>query len=97
MMKAEWTGVDFGRAARRRIAKSGAALLVALIVALAGAGPLAAQQDDDDQDVSLRLHRAEEQVRQLTGMVEQLQFRNRQLEQQPVSYTHLTLPTSDLV
>lgn len=35
-----------------------------------------------DQDVSLRLHRAEEQVRQLTGMVEQLQFRNRQLEQQ---------------
>ena len=69
---------DAGRFARRLIVAMG----VALIVTLGAWAPLAAQQDDDDQDVSLRLHRAEEQVRQLTGMVEQLQFRNRQLEQQ---------------
>ena len=81
MMTTGCFGFESGRAgrfARRLIVAMG----VALIVTLGAWAPLAAQQDDDDQDVSLRLHRAEEQVRQLTGMVEQLQFRNRQLEQQ---------------
>ena len=33
-------------------------------------------------DLVLRLDRLENQIRQLTGLVEQLQFRNQQLEQQ---------------
>jgi len=35
-----------------------------------------------ETDLLMRLDRLEEQVRQLTGVVEQLQYRNRQLEQQ---------------
>src|SRR6202011_4893078 len=33
-------------------------------------------------DVVLRLERVEEQIRQLTGVIEQLQYRSQQLEQQ---------------
>jgi tol-pal system protein YbgF len=36
----------------------------------------------DDADVMTRLDRLENQLRQLTGSIEQLQFRNQQLEQQ---------------
>ena len=35
-----------------------------------------------ETDLLMRLDRLEEQVRQLTGVVEQLQYRNQQLEQQ---------------
>lgn len=45
------------------------------------AAPLAAQAQSDSE-LFLRLNRAEQQVRELTGQVEQLQYRNQQLEQQ---------------
>lgn len=45
------------------------------------AAPMAAQAQSET-DLFLRLNRAEEQVRRLTGEVEQLQWRNQQLEQQ---------------
>ena len=35
-----------------------------------------------DSDLMLRLDRLETQIRQLTGVIEQLQFRNQQLEGQ---------------
>ncbi len=47
---------------------------------LAGSLPAAAQMSASD--LVLRLEALENQVRQLTGQVEQLQFRNQQLEQQ---------------
>lgn len=43
--------------------------------------PLAARAQSDT-DLVLRLNRAEEQVRRLTGQLEELQWRNQQLEQQ---------------
>ncbi len=42
----------------------------------------AAASAQDPADVILRLDRLENQLRQLTGTIEQLQFRNQQLEQQ---------------
>jgi hypothetical protein len=47
---------------------------------LAGAVPAAAQMGASD--VVMRLDALENQIRQLTGQVEQLQYRNQQLEQQ---------------
>ena len=57
-------------------------LLLRLVPAvLLLAAPFAAQAQSDTE-LFLRLNRAEEQVRRLTGEVEQLQWRNQQLEQQ---------------
>jgi tol-pal system protein YbgF len=52
----------------------------ALALALLGAAPAAAQMSASD--LVVRLDRLENQIRQLTGAVEQLQFRNRELEGQ---------------
>ena len=41
-----------------------------------------AQQQMDESDVVVRIDQLQNQIRQLTGSVEQLQFRNQQLEQQ---------------
>jgi len=53
------------------------ALLIAASVTLAG--PAAAQ---DAADFVVRLNRLENQVRQMSGHIEQLQFENRQLKDQ---------------
>jgi tol-pal system protein YbgF len=53
-------------------------LSVALVCTL-GAG---ARAQDSDSDVVTRIDRLEETIRNLTGQVEQLQYRNQQLEQQ---------------
>lgn len=53
---------------------------IALTAVLTGAVPAAAQMSASD--LVMRLEALESQVRQLTGQVEQLQFRNQQLEQQ---------------
>lgn len=55
-------------------------LAPALLVLLAGLIPARAQMSA--ADLVVRLDRLENQIRQLTGAVEQLQFRNRELEQQ---------------
>jgi tol-pal system protein YbgF len=55
------------------------ALLLA-IAGLSGAAPARAQMTESE--LVMRLNRLENQVRQLTGIVEQLQHRNSQLEQQ---------------
>ena len=55
-----------------------AALTIAL--ALAGVAPASAQMSATD--MVMRLEAMEHQIRQLTGQIEQLQFRNQQLEQQ---------------
>ncbi len=47
---------------------------------LAGAVPAAAQMSASD--VVMRIDALENQIRQLTGQIEQLQYRNQQLEQQ---------------
>ena len=44
--------------------------------------PAAARRAPDEADLTVRLERLENHVRQLTGTIEQLQFRNQQLEQQ---------------
>lgn len=51
-----------------------------LLFLLAGAVPATAQMSASD--IVMRLDALENQIRQLTGQVEQLQFRNQQLEQQ---------------
>src|SRR5438876_8112076 len=56
----------------------GSVLLIALACALAT--PAAAQMSASD--IVVRLDQIENQMRMLTGQVEQLQFRNQQLEQQ---------------
>ena len=55
-------------------------LLLLLAPALAGAAPAFAQMSGPD--LASRLETMESQMRQLTGQIEQLQFRNQQLEQQ---------------
>src|SRR4051812_32301673 len=55
-------------------------LLWILPLMVAGLMPAAAQMSSSD--VAMRLDALESQIRQLTGQVEQLQFRNQQLEQQ---------------
>ncbi len=52
----------------------------ALVAALVCATPVAAQ--NSASDVVIRLEQIEAQMRELTGQVEQLQYRNQQLEQQ---------------
>lgn len=54
--------------------------VIGLSFLLAGAMPAAAQMSASD--VVMRLDALENQIRQLTGQVEQLQYRNQQLEQQ---------------
>jgi tol-pal system protein YbgF len=53
---------------------------IAVTAVLTGAVPATAQMSASD--LVMRLEALENQVRQLTGQVEQLQFRNQQLEQQ---------------
>ena len=53
---------------------------IVLTVVLGGVCPAAAQMSATD--LVMRLEALENQVRQLTGQIEQLQFRNQQLEQQ---------------
>jgi tol-pal system protein YbgF len=53
-----------------------------LVVAFLLAGALPAAAQVSASDVVMRLEALENQVRQLTGQIEQLQFRNQQLEQQ---------------
>jgi tol-pal system protein YbgF len=55
-------------------------IVIALPLLLAGLVPAAAQMSASD--LVMRLEALENQVRQLTGQVEQLQYRNQQLEQQ---------------
>jgi len=52
----------------------------ALLTALACASPALAQ--NSPSDVVIRLEQIEAQMRELTGQIEQLQYRNQQLEQQ---------------
>lgn len=54
-------------------------LLVFFALALAGAAPAAAQ---DAADAIVRLNRVENQMRQISGQLEQLQYENRQLKDQ---------------
>jgi tol-pal system protein YbgF len=54
--------------------------IYAFALLIAGLSPAAAQVSASD--IVLRLEALENQVRQLTGQVEQLQYRNQQLEQQ---------------
>ena len=55
-------------------------LLTILPFLVASLSPALAQMSSSD--VAMRLDALENQIRQLTGQVEQLQFRNQQLEQQ---------------
>ncbi len=60
-----------------------AAAFVLTAFAFAGwPGMASAQQQMDDADVVVRIDQLQNQIRQLTGSVEQLQYRNQQLEQQ---------------
>ncbi len=56
--------------------------LLLTILPFAGGGPAPAAAQMSSSDVAMRLDALENQIRQLTGQVEQLQFRNQQLEQQ---------------
>jgi len=57
--------------------------IVALVLASAGLSDVApARAQLTESELVMRLNRLENQVRQLTGQVEQLQYRNQQLEQQ---------------
>src|SRR6478609_7524877 len=54
-----------------------------LALAIAGLSAVApARAQMTESELVMRLNRLENQVRQLTGEVEQLQYRNQQLEQQ---------------
>jgi len=55
------------------------ALATLVCVVIAGLGPALAQSSASD--VIIRLDQLENQMRQLTGTIEQLQYRNQQLEQ----------------
>ena len=58
-------------------------LTFALALAIAGLSLIApARAQMTESELVMRLNRLENQVRQLTGQVEQLQYRNQQLEQQ---------------
>src|SRR5689334_4082402 len=46
------------------------------------APPPAARGGADEADLSVQVNQLQERVRQLTGTIEQLQYRNQQLEQQ---------------
>ncbi|MEA2929523.1 MAG: hypothetical protein QOG38_1951 [Hyphomicrobiales bacterium] len=63
------------------------AAFAALAASLALA-PLPASAQMSESDLVMRLNRLETQVRQLTGTIEQLQYRNQQLEQQLRSAQH---------
>jgi tol-pal system protein YbgF len=58
------------------------ARLIAVAMTTAIAFPASAQQYDIDADPTMRIERLERQLRQLTGQNEELQHRNRLLEQQ---------------
>lgn len=65
------------RGPRKWVNIVGAASAAMMLIAMP-----AMAQEEDETELVLRLNRAEEQVRQLTGMVEQLQHQNRMLQQQ---------------
>ena len=56
-------------------------LLPAALAAMVLGAPVSAFAQGSPTDVIVRLERLEGQIRQLTGLVEQLQYRNQQLEQ----------------
>jgi tol-pal system protein YbgF len=62
--------------------RTAAVVPIALAGALVLSVPMAAAQQMDDSDIVVRLDRMQNQMRQMTGQMEQLQFRNQQLEQQ---------------
>jgi tol-pal system protein YbgF len=66
----------------------------ALAASLAFA-PLPASAQMSESELVMRINRLEAQVRQLTGTVEQLQFRNQQLEQQLRSAQQETEPRAN--
>ena len=58
-------------------------LSYALVLVIAGVSAVApARAQMTESELVMRLNRLENQVRQLTGQIEQLQYRNQQLEQQ---------------
>src|SRR6185436_660380 len=57
-------------------------ILLPALVATVLVGQVSAFAQGSPTDVIVRLERLEGQIRQLTGLVEQLQYRNQQLEQQ---------------
>lgn len=57
-------------------------MFCAALMLLATSAIAPAQAQMSDSDAALRLDAMEHQMRQLTGQIEQLQFRNQQLEQQ---------------
>jgi tol-pal system protein YbgF len=56
--------------------------LIVTVLSFLFAGPLPAAAQVSASDLVMRLEALENQVRQLTGQIEQLQYRNQQLEQQ---------------
>jgi len=72
-------GVDYPAKTLSSMIRSVPVLVVALVCALAAA-PARAQ--DSPSDLLVRIDRLETAIRTLTGSVEQLQYRNQQLEQQ---------------
>jgi tol-pal system protein YbgF len=56
--------------------------MCAVLVSAAVALPAAALAQQDDMDPEIRIERLENQLRALTGQNEELQYRNRQLEEQ---------------
>ncbi len=65
-----------------RIAAPAVLMLALAGAALAAAGPQPAFAQMSASDLVVRLEQLENHVRQLTGTIEQLQYRNQQLEQQ---------------
>src|ERR1700754_1605989 len=57
-------------------------LVYAALVSASACWPLSAMAQQDDVDPEMRIDRLEEQLRTLTGQNEELQYRNRQLEEQ---------------
>ena len=56
--------------------------VLAAFAASLALGVLPAHAQMGESELVMRINRLESQVRQLTGTIEQLQFRNQQLEQQ---------------
>lgn len=57
-------------------------LVYAALVSASACWPLSAMAQQDDVDPEMRIDRLENQLRTLTGQNEELQYRNRQLEEQ---------------
>ena len=77
------------------IARFPTALLLTALVSLVAAVPAHAQTSESE--LVTRINRLEAQVRQLTGTIEQLQYRNQQLEQQLAARSPAPPPTRSAV